>query len=800
MGGRLAEAQYSLRALARAPGFSLVVILTLALGIGGSTAIFTFVDGVLLRPLSFPDAGALIQVCETHAERPSDWCGAAPGNLWDWQQTTTLETVGLGRSWRFGLKSSDGRFEGVAGGVATVGLFEALGIRPHLGRLLRDSDHTTGGDRVAILSHALWQSRFAADPDVVDSWLQLDQDRYQIVGVLPAGIEVPYLESVELWIPLWSERTDWRHWRGLRSYGRLASGATLEQARTELTTLAQNLASQHPESNAGWSVRVDRLQDRMVSSVRQPLWVFLGAVGFVLLLACANAANLLLARSTVLQKEHALRIALGSSRSRLLRLLLTQSLILATAGGAIGLLLATVAVRLFVTLAPSGFPRLDEVGIDLRVFAFSMLVSLLTSVLFGLVPAWQTSRFDPHTLLKTGQADSAASLRSRGLLVVAELGLATVLLVGAGLLMQSYRNLTDWQPGFDIDGLVTFSVFPPGGKYESREQVATLYRQIDAELSALPGVATVGQVSAGPLFGGGDGVAEFTIEGHSEPPGSTLPTVAWFDTSPGYFSTLGVPLLRGRGFDRRDTHGAPHVAIVNETMARQHFGDDGAIGRRIRIHTHDITFEIVGVVADVEPFDPRGAVQPEIYWPIEQVTRWASFFAVRVQGDAAAAAPAIVERLEQLEPEMTVSSPTTLHQLIARQLVRPRFQMSLLLAFSIIAMAVATTGVYGVTAYSVSRRARELGIRKALGARRGDVLKLVLSHGWQMALLGLTTGLAGALALTRLLNSMLVEIGASDPVTLLAAIGILAAVALLATAIPAHRASGAQPFESLRQE
>jgi putative ABC transport system permease protein len=779
------------------------VVLTLALGIGGSTAIFSFVHGVLLRPLAYPEPQDLVLVCETHRDRPDDWCGGAPANLFDWRASSrTLESIGLGRSWPFGLKDQAGKSRSVQGGVATVGMFDTFRVQPQIGRLFQESDHHEGQDHVAIVSHALWQQRLGADASVVGTRIHLDEESYFVIGVLPEDFEVPYLESVQLWIPLWSDRVDWRAWRGLRPYGRLASGATLEQARAEMKTIAARLAREHPDSNADWDVDVQRLQTHMVAPVRQALLLFLGAVGLVLLIACANVANLLLARATAREKELGLRAALGAGRGRLIRSLLTEGLVFSLLGGSAGVLFALWMISFFVSLAPAGFPRLDEVRLDGGVLLFTLGLSAVTSFLSGLLPAWQASRVDLNSVLKEGgrAAAGARSDRTRGALVVAEVALALVLLVGSGLLLRSFVNLTDWQPGFETDRLLAFSIFPPLGKYQQGAQLGVLYHRINEELTALPGVVSAGEVSAGPLFGGGDGVEKFSIEGRPVPDEGELPTVAWFDCGPGYFPTLGIPLRRGRYFDASDHAGAARVAIINETMARRHWPDGDPVGARLDLKTYETTVEIVGVVADVPPFDPREPVQPEIYWPLDQAMRGATFYAVRTGMDPSSVVASIRAKLEEIEPEMGIGSLTTLEERIGRELVRPRFHVLLVGIFSGVAFLIAMIGIYGVISYSVARQTHEIGIRRALGAQHTHVLAGVLGRGLTLAGLGVGLGALGALALTRLLQSLLVEVSPTDPVTFAAVAASVLVVSILASAIPAWRALRVDPMQTLRHE
>jgi putative ABC transport system permease protein len=792
------------RALARAPGFTAVAILTLALGLGGSAAIFSFIRGVLLRPLPYPEPRALVLVCESNLDRPDPaWCGGSPANLWDWQrQSRTLQAIGLGRSWEFGIKSPAGRFEPVAGGVATAGLFEVLRIRPHQGRLLERRDHDAGSDHVAVLSHELWQSRFGGDETILGRAVNLDEEIYTVIGVLPSGARVPGLEEAELWIPLWAERADWRHWRGFRPYARLAAGSSLAAAAAEMQGIARRLAEQYPETNKAWGIEVRGLHADMVASVRPALWVFLGAVGIVLLIACANTASLLLARAAGRQREFSIRAALGAGRRRLVRFQLAESLLLALASCAVGVLLALGLVSLLVGLAPAGFPRLEQVRVDGWTVGFAALLSLVTCALFGIFPAWRASRLDLQSVLKEGHHGGSARgpTRARSALVVLEVALALVLLTSTGLLMRSFVNLTRWQPGFDTGNVLSFSLFPSQGKYRSRAQLVQLYERVQEEISALPGVIAVGEVSAGPLFGGGDGEAEFTIAGQPVPAEGSLPTVAWFDCGPNYFRALGVPLRRGRFFSRADTMETTRVAIVNESMANRYFPGRDPIGQRVHLRLVDATFEIVGVVADTQPFDPRQVLRPQIYWPLYQAPRWATFVAVRVAGNPAGLIPALRSRLATVDPDLSMSGVATLEERIAAQLERPRFHLTLPALFAVVALLIAVVGLYGIISYSVAARRREFGIRLALGARRFDIVRSVVGQGLVLAVLGVAAGVAAALAATRLLRSLLVMVTPTDPLVLAAVPLLLLAVAAVASYVPARRAARVDPVVALRCE
>lgn len=797
------DLRFGLRGLVRQPGFTAVSVLTLTLGVGATTSIFSFVHGVLLRPLPYPEPDRIVMVCETSPERPAGWCGASPANWADWTRSSrTMEALGLARDWPFGIRR-DGRSRGVSGGIATPGLFQVFTVAPAAGRVFEPADIQPGGDAVAVVSHSFWRSWLGGDADAVGRRLEIDGREHEIVGVLPFGFEVPNLEHVEVWIPLWPERLGerWRGWRGLMSFGRLRGGVSLEEARVEFAALREQLAGDFPEANAAWGVVVDSLHDRTVRAVRPALQAFLAAGLLVLLIACVNIANLLLARGSAREREFAVRMALGAGGARLARQLLTESLLVSAAGGAAGALLAYWAVDLFTALAPGWFPRLAEVRVDPAVLVFAVGISVAASLVFSLAPMLQALRLDLNESLREGRgtATRRGAGRLREALVVLEVALACVLLVGAGLLLRSFGNLLDWRPGFDRSNLLFVQVFSSPGKYPTIEPVIELYARAVEELGALPGVVSAGAGSAAPLFGG-DGEQEFFIEGRPVPAPGERSAVAWFDVDPGYFATLGIPLVRGRTFTPGDRRGAPLVAVVNQAMAERHWPAQDPVGQRVHVAAHDVTLEVVGVVGNVQPFRSDQPPQPQIYWPFAQLPRWATYFIVRTAGDSAGVAAAIRARLEALDPDMDVGTIHTMDERVAAQLVNPRFNLTLAGVMALLAAALATVGVYGVMAFAVARRMRELGMRLALGATRGEILRLVLARGMALVLAGLVLGLAGAFAVTGLLRSLLVGVEPGDPLTFVAVAVLLSAVALAACWLPARRAARTDPLVALRYE
>jgi putative ABC transport system permease protein len=796
-----ADLRGAVRYFRRLPGFTLVVLLTLGVGIGATTTIFSLVHGVLLRPLSYPNPDRLVMVCETSPEMSTDSCAASPANWADWRRRSrVIETFGLGRNWPFGVRQ-EGRTRGVSGGIATPGLFETFGARPALGRLFDSRDIEPGTSRVAIVSHGFWQSWLGGSKDAVGGRLEIEGEVYEIVGVLPPDFTVPRLQNVELWIPLWPERLPMRGWRGFLSFGRLASGATLTQAQAEMDAVRAGLAREFPETNAAWGVHVESLLDRTVRGVRPALLIFFAAVSLVLVIACANVANLFLARGASREREFAVRLALGASRRRLVQQLLLESFLLALCGGAIGVLGAYWAMDAFAALAPAWFPRLDAVHLDGGVLAFTMAVTTSASLFFGLAPALQAARVDLNrTLRDAGSAGGrGATRRAREILVITEIALACLLLVGAGLLLRSFGRLLDWKPGFDRGNLAFVQVFASSGKYPTAGQRIDLFRRCVEEIRALPSVVAAGAGSALPLFGG-DGAQEFFVEGRPEPGAGQKPSVRWYDVDPDYFRTLRIPLERGRLITAADGPGAPRVAVINETMARRYFAGEDPVGRRVHMVAYETTLEIVGVVGDVQPFRPDEAPEAEIYWPFAQASRGAIVLIARTAGPPSDLLPAIQSRLATLDPDLDIGRMTTMDAQVADELVNPRFNLILVGVFALVATLMALIGIYGVVSFSTAQRTREIGVRMALGALRGDILRMVLGQGLALAAAGLAAGLVGAFCLTRFLRALLVGVEPADPATFTAISLLFLAVAAAACYLPARRATRVDPLVALRHE
>jgi putative ABC transport system permease protein len=795
------DIRYAIRMLLKQPGFTAVAVLTLALGIGANTAIFSFVNGILFRPLPFSEPDRLVALWETHPEKGGST--ASTHNVEDWARSSrTMEQFGVWRDWGLTLKGPEGP-EPLSAGIASPEFFQVLRAQPELGRLFSGEENQPGKDHVVLLSDALWRTRFGGDREILGRSLNLSGEVFTVVGILPAEFEAPSFSGTDVWAPhsIDADLKQGRWLRNRRVIARLKPGATLEQARVEMATVAQQLARAYPDSQGGWSIALTSLQDREVGSFRSAFLVFMGAVGFVLLIACANVANLLLARAAARKKEFAIRAALGASRRRVVRQMLTESVLLAILGGALGCLLAFWAVDLFVALSPRGIPRLEQVHVDRSALGFNLLLSMLAGILFGIAPAAHAAKKDLVESLKEGTraAGTAPGMSLRNVLVSAETALALVLLIGAGLLLQSFVRMVTFQPGYNPEKLLTFEVYPGMKRYPQAKQVTALYEQIAENLQAIPGVRAVANVSSGPLFGGDESV-EFQVEGHALSEAGKNPVANYHNASSGYFRAMEVPLLKGRDFDAHDDASAPPVAIINDMMARRWWPEQNPVGQRLWLVRSKASVEIIGVVGDVHRPALNSPVEPEIYWPYRQQTRWASYFVLRASVAPESLIPVVRSRIAQLDREVLVSNMRTMDQRLARAVQWPRFLATLLGIFAGVALLLAVVGVYGVISYAVSQRTHEIGIRMALGAQPRDVLQLVLRRGLLLSLTGVAIGLAAALALARYLEGLLFEGHARDPYVFGGVAALLAAVALVACYVPARRATKVDPMVALRYE
>jgi putative ABC transport system permease protein len=792
------DLSFALRTVRRAPVFALAVVATIALGIGANTAIFTVINGILLEPLPFPDSERVVQICETN-ERVSDYCIVSPPNLQDWSRmATTVETFGLARNYSFILEQPDGG-RTLRAGVATPGWFTVHGIEAGVGRLFNDGDMPPGDNHVVVLSNATWQADFGGDPSVIGSSLILDGEPYDVIGVLPADPWMYEFGFAHIWLPVTAIQDDVtnRDWRGFTGLGKLAPGTTLSAARDEMEGIRAALERDYPDTNSGWGLRLELLRERVGGHVRGTLLLFLGAVGLVLLIACANVANLLLVRSTARAQEFAVRASMGAGRGRLARQLLTESVVLAALGGAVGVLLATWTTRVFLRLAPPNIPRLSEVGIDGGVLLFALSITVVTALLFGIAPALSVAR---GRLTESLRARRSLDRRGNGLrngLVVAEMALAVMLLMGAGLLTRGFATLLAWDPGFERENLVTVFAIAPPATYETGGQAVDLFERAAAELRALPQVESVGLTSAGPLFGGIE-TAPFDIAGRAAGSPEERPSARYYDVGTEYFDTIGIAVLRGRDFAPSDGNDSLPVAMVNETFARRHLDGEDALDHSIEMF--DRTWKIVGVVADVRPFEPDAPVHAEVYLPKRQFPRWGSYLVLRTRPGASALVDEARERFRALDPDFDAAGFVTLDEIAGRNLVSPRFNVLLIGLFSAVALALAAIGTYGVIAFSVSRRTHEIGVRMALGARPAGVRLAVIRSGLALAMTGLLIGVVGGLAMSRIISGLSYGIPAGDPLMLATVTIVFVAVAVLACWLPARRASRLDPLEALRAE
>ena len=805
------DLRHGLRSLARARGYTAVVVGVLAIGVGASTATFTVVDHILFRPLALPGSERLVTLCETHEK--TTWCGISPVNAAEWAAgSRKLQALGVARSGSATLRGSDGRSRGVAGGIATPGFFRALGIGAQAGRLLADEDQPPRGEgRAVLVSAEFWRSTLDADPAVIGRTLLLDDQRHTVVGVLPEGAFVPRLDWVQVWRPLPFDPRDEenRDWRGFVAAGRLAPGATLAEAQAELTALRDASERTHPEPLRDWGVRVRGMREYLTADVRPTMLLFLAAVGLLLLVVCASLSNVLIARLAARRNELAVRAALGASRAALARGLLAESALASAIGGALGLLVAAGAVRLFVAMAPPGVPRLDEVAVDRRAFAFCFAAALAVQLVVAGAAGLQRRRAALAAVGRSrGGGDGAlVGVRLRRALVAGEVALSVVLVVGSGLLLRSFANLARWDPGFPTERLLLFQAYLSQERYTGADELRGVYRRLEAALAAVPGVRAVGTGSAGPVFGGDGAVAVLAGDADSI---EHAPTASWYDVGPTYFSTLGLPVVAGRAFTERDDAGGAAGVVVNETLARGLRHDGKVIGLRVALpelpvdvldaSSRGFRGEILGVVADVPSFEAGRPPEAAIYLPNRQRPRWGTYFLVRTRGDPTALAPAVAQALAGVDPDVAPSNLGSLEDEVALRLKRPRFSLGVVGAFALVALLLGMTGVYGVVAYTVSLRRRELGLRVALGAHPGALLRGVLADGLRMVAAGALLGVVGALLATRLLRELLFGVMPADPLAFGGTALLVVASALLACAAPALRASRVDPNTVLRAD
>jgi putative ABC transport system permease protein len=802
MGDLLQDLRYGLRLLLRSPGFALAAIVSLALGIGANTAIFSVVNTVLLRPLPYPDVERVMMVWDSNPGRGWDQFAVSPGNFVDWQaRQTVFDTLVALRTRSLVLTGHD-EPERLSGLLATEQLFDLTGKPPALGRAFAARDFEAGAEHVVVLTDALWKRRFGGRNDILGAPLTLGDEPYTVVGILPSGATLP--TGAELLAPL-VLTADEKQQHGahyLLAMGRLKPGLAPGAAATAMRDLARQIESEHKDSNTGWTVRLVPLYEAVVGGIRPALLLLTLAVGVVLLIACANVANLLLARAATRRGEMAVRAALGAGRGRLVRQLLTESLLLSGLGGALGLVLGTWAVDLIKVLQPATLPRVQSLAVDGRVLVFTFLVTVVTGLLFGAVPGALLSRASLQGTLQQGGRGVRGRLsrRMRGALVAAQVALSLVLLVAAGLQIRSLARLLAVDPGFDPANVLTLKVNLPDRRYPDDARQAAFYQRAVADLAALPGVVSAAAVSTVPISDD-DLIFSITVEGRPPAPPEEARSANWYSVSPDYFKTLRIPLVRGRLFTAADAATTPRVALINETMARLIFPGQDPLGQHLIMGVDGkVVRDIVGVVGDVRHYGLDRAVTMQMYEPCAQRPWDAMTFMLRAAARPDTLAPAARRAILAIDPGQPVSEVRTLQAIVDLSTAQRRFTLVLLALFALVALVLASVGLYGVVAYSVTQRTHEIGVRMALGAQRGEILALVLRQGMGMALWGVLAGLLGAAALARVMSGLLFGVSARDPITFATTVLILTTVALGATWLPARRATRVEPTSALRYE
>jgi putative ABC transport system permease protein len=803
------DLRYALRMLAKNPAFTVIAVVALALGIGANTAIFSVVNAVLLRPLPFKHPEQLVMVWENaaHLGFPKDT--PSPANFLDWQkqaQSFTGMAAMTERSFNF---TGVGEPERLEGRRVSANLFDLLGVPAGLGRtFVADDDRP--GTHVVLLSHSLWQRRFGSDPAVIGRALTLNGESYTVVGVMPPFVQLPgySVRNDQVWVPIAfpQEEASQRGNHFLEVIARLKPGITLEQARAEMETIAARLAQQYPVYNMRRGAMVVPLHEQVVGDIKPALLVLLGAVGFVLLIACANVANLLLARAAVRQKEIALRLAVGASRSRLTRQFLTESVLLAMFGAGLGLLLAFAGIRILGAFIPPSIAQIQAINIDGTVLTFTVLVAALTGIAFGLAPAIQGSHLDLNDTLKEGGRDSAGGVRghrARGLLVIGEVAISFVLLIGAGLLINSFLHLRKLDPGFRPDHLLTMKVDLSEVKYPDREQRASFFNEVIRRVRALPGVRSAAVANNLPLTYDGDSMF-VSVEGLPDPPPDQQPDVIYRVIGPGYFETMGIPIVHGRDFTDQDKGDSKDFVIISEKTARHFWPGEDPIGKRLKPGSSSSNApwrEVIGVVKDVRQNDLIAPPKMQMYLNYRQLKSIpANALVIRTNIEPMSLAGSVRNTIWSVDKDQTVADIETMDHIVAEAVARQRFSMFLLGFFAIVALLLASVGIYGVMSYSVAQRTREIGIRMALGARRADVLQMTVREGLNLVGAGMLLGVAAAFILTRVMATLLYGISATDPVTFVGISVVLLVVAILASYVPALRATKVDPMIALRAQ
>ncbi|HLL70266.1 MAG TPA: ABC transporter permease [Pyrinomonadaceae bacterium] len=809
MSGLWQDMKYGARLLLKRRGFTAVAVLTLALGIGANSAIFSVINAVLLSPLPFEQADRLVRLGGNDLRKPNDLPGTfSPPDFYDWRaRNTVFEEVAAIDGSSPSLTGA-GEPERIQAAKVSANFFSILRARPAAGRTFLAEEEKRGNHYVVVLSHALWQRRFGGDPSILGKQIELTGEKFMAVGIMPREFQMPRFtgydyEEPELWIPFAPDLKNWS--RGGRSVdaaiGRLKPNVTIQQAQAELDSIGQQLQQQYPKSNANAGVRVVSLYEQLVGATRPALLLFVAAVGFVLLIACANVANLLLARAATRHKEIAIRTALGAARARIVRQLLTESVLLSLLGGALGLLLAMWATDLLLALSGGAIPRFEHAGLDRRVLLFTLLISTLTGVFFGLAPALQASKPDLNETLKDGGRTSAGAGRGRvrALLVVSEIALSLVLLVGAGLLIKSFVRLQSVDPGFDPQNVLTMTAFLNGTKYPQDEQHPVFFDQVAERARSLPQVEHVGLVSNLPVSGNWDRLPIYP-EGQLITEGEAQDTEQYM-VNADYFGALRIPLKEGRIFNAEDKKDAPLAVVINEAAARRYWPNESPVGKRIKIgDPANPWLEVVGVVGDVRHYGLDKPANMQVYLPHQQKPSQQMTIVVRSASDAESQINAVRNQVWAVDKDQPVYDIKLMSEYVAESVAQRRFSMWLVAIFASVALVLAVVGIYGVMSYTVAQRTREIGVRMALGAQASDILKLVVGQGMALTLAGVATGIVLAFAVTRVMSSLLFGVSAADPLIFSAVAVLLTTVALVACYLPARRATKVDPMVALRYE
>ena len=813
----LHDLRTSTRTLLKHPGFVLTTTLILALGIGANTTIFSVINTVLMRPLPYKDPDRLVMIWETNRANGVPRSIVSPANFLDWKkQNQSFEDLAAFRFWYYTVTGS-GEPERYQGARVSAGFFPLLGVQPELGRNFGPEDEQVGRDRVVILSHALWQRRFGANANIIGQPLKIDGETFTIIGVLPASFRfIRVLNAdLELWMPIaFPPNQLTREDHSIIVYGRLKQGVQLAQAQAEMDRITERLAQAYPQTNSGWGAQVNNLHDQAVKPARPVLLILMTVVGFVLLIACANVANLLLTRATARQRDLAIRFALGSSRFRLMRQLLTESLLLASLGGLTGLLLAYWAIDILNAVVPENrAPRLEKFSLDLRVLGFTLLVSILVGVIVGVIPGLRASRLNLSETLKEGGrvlSEARSGRRLRNLFVVLEITLAVPLLISAGLLLRSSLLLQNVDRGLNLKDVLTMQISLPNAKYTTANQTAAFYQQTLQRIQAEPGVESASAVNVLPLTDLQDATA-VTIEGIAPPPPGQEITVGYRVIDQNYFRTMGIPLLDGRHFTEQDNDESRGVVIISKTMALRYWPNENPIGRRLkpqfpaakvpwRPQSSNSWLNIVGIVGDVKEEALNDEIRPEIYVPYLQNPSSLMNILARSTSDPLRLAPALRRQVLAVDSDQPVSNINTMENVFSESLAEPKVITSLLATFAGLALLLASLGVYSVVSYSVAQRTHEIGIRMAVGAQQRHVLGLIVGQGLKLVLAGVGFGVATALAVTRVLSNLLFGVTATDPPVFVFVPLLLVAVAILASYFPARNALKVDPINALRNE